>query len=230
MGVHDGHRKHMLERFHKYGTEPFREHEILEILLYFSIPRRDTNEIAHKLLDRFHTIADVISAPEEELKEFPFITNRTIEHFKMIKLLSKIVDKKEIDKKTYLCTTDEIATYFQSQFAMVQDERFAVLSLNNLGQYLSFEFVGYGDISSVGVSARKIIATALKTKATEMVVCHNHPGGIPFPSQSDIDVTKNIKKALDVINVVLSDHIIVTNGDYISLASCEEFKDIFTGG
>ncbi len=228
MGDHDGHRKHMLERFHKYGIEPFREHEVLEILLYFSIPRRDTNEIAHKLLKRFHTIEGVLTAPEEELSEFSFISNRTIEHFKLITMLSRIIDKHKEDTKTYLCTTDEIATYFQTQFSMVQDERFAVLSLNNMGRHKAFEFVGYGDIASVGVNIGKIIEIALKTKATEVVICHNHPGGVPFPSQSDIEVTRNVKKALDLIKVVLSDHIIVTRDDYVSLASSEEFKDIFT--
>ena len=228
MGDHDGHRKHMLERFHKNGIELFREHEVLEILLYFSIPRRDTNEIAHKLLNRFHSIGDVLTAPEEELLEFPFITNRTVEHFKLITMLSRIVEKHAEDKKAYLCTTDEIATYFQAQFSMMQDERFAVLSLDNMGKFKACEFVGQGDIASVDVNIRKIIEIALKTKATEVVICHNHPGGVPFPSQADIEVTRNVKKALDIIKVVLSDHIIVTHDDYISLASSEEFKDIFT--
>lgn len=229
MGVHDGHRKRMLEKFHKNGFGQFEEHERLEMLLYFSVPRRDTNEMAHLLLNKFHNISGVINASEEEFKEFPFVTARTIELFKMIKEIGIICKQQEKGKTTFLCTVDEIATYFQLFFATAEDEKFAVLSLNNKGKFLGCEFVGFGDIASVGVSTRKIIETVLKTKATEVVVCHNHPGGIALPSQSDIAVTKNIKTALDGVNVLLKDHIIITKGDYVSLASCQEFKDIFIG-
>ncbi len=227
MGVHDGHRKRMLEKFHKNGFEPFQEHECLEMLLYFSVPRRDTNEMAHLLLNKFHSISGVINASEKELKEFSFVTDRTVELFKMIREISAVCRQQEKGKTTYLCTTDEIATYFQLFFATADDERFAVLSLNNKCKFLGCEFVGHGDIASVGVSTRKIIETVLKTKATEVVVCHNHPGGIALPSQADINVTKNIKNALDGINVILKDHIIITHGDYVSLAESEEFGDIF---
>ncbi len=230
MGVHDGHRKRMLEKFHKYGFEVFQYHECLEMLLYFSVPRRDTNKIAHWLLDKYKNISGVINAPEGELAQLPYISDRTIELFKMIRSVSALCSMENIRKNpAYLCTTDEIATYFQLFFATEEEERFALLYLNNKGEFKNCEFVSRGDSASVGISTKKIIEFVLNNKANEVVLCHNHPGGIALPSAADIATTRNIKTALDNINVILKDHIIISEGDYVSLASCEEFKDIFKG-
>ena len=226
--VHDGHRSRMFEKFDKYGFSAFNDHEKLELILFFSVPRRDTNELAHKLLNKFHSISGVLDASESELKEFPFITDRTVQLFSMIKETSALYKAEKIKEKTYLSTTDEIATYFQIFFANSSNEKFAVMSLNNKGKFLACDFIAEGDISSVGVSVRKVIERLLSTKATVAVLCHNHPGGIALPSGADVFITEELYKALKSINVELMDHIILSNeDDYVSMALSSEYKHIF---
>ncbi len=226
--VHDGHRKRMFEKFDKYGFSTFNDHEKLELILFFSVPRRDTNRLAHKLLDRFHTISGVLDAHESELKEFPLITDRTVQLFSMIKQTAALYKSEKIKNKTYLCTTDEIATYFQLFFANSKNEKLAVMSLNNKGRFISCDFIAEGDISSVGVSVRKVIERLISTGATVAVLCHNHPGGIALPSSADVFITRELHSALKNINVELKDHIILSNeDDYVSMALSSEYKQIF---
>ena len=226
--VHDGHRQRMFEKFNKYGFSVFNDHEKLEIILYFSVPRRDTNELAHILLDRFKSISGVLDADEKELKKIPFITDRTIELFSIIKETSALYNFQKYEQKTYLNTTDEIATYFQLFFANERNEKVAIMGLNNKGKFMFCEYVSEGDINSVGLSTRKIVEKAISSSATVIVMCHNHPGGIALPSGADIYVTNEIANALKSIEVHLKDHIILSSdNDYVSMALSKEYQYIF---
>lgn len=225
--LHGGHRQRMFEKFEKYGFSVFNDHEKLELILFFSVPRRDTNELAHMLLNRFHSISAVMDASEKELKEFSFITDRTVQLFRMIKETSALYSAEKIKAKTYLSTIDEIATYFQMFFVNTKNEKLAIMSLNHKGKFLGCEFIAEGDISSVGVSTRKVIETVLSTRANVVVLCHNHPGGVALPSLADVFITEEIKKALISIGVHLKDHIILTTDDYVSMSQSKEYEDIF---
>lgn len=226
-GLHDGHRDRVLERFSREGFYYFNEHERLELILFFSVPRSDTNEMAHQLLNKYHTIAGVMDAPEEELIRFKGITKRTVQLFKMIKETYKLYTEEKEQNKTYLCTTDEIGSYFQVFYSVIHEETITVMSLDNKCRFISTDIVGVGDISSVGVSIRKIVETVIKRKATQIVLCHNHPGGIALPSDADITVTKSIRAAMDGIGVCLKDHIILGGNDYVSLANSNLFNNLF---
>ena len=226
--VHKDHRKRVFEKLDKFGFEAFNDHELLEMILFFSIPRKDTNEYAHLLLERFKSISRILDASESELKEFSFVTDRTVQLFSVMKHTFNLYKNEKIKEKSYLSTTDEIATYFQLFFASVKNERLALMSLNNKGKLIDCRFIAEGDISSVGVSVRVVIERLIASKATVAVLCHNHPGGIALPSSADVYITKELSTALKSINVVLKDHIILSNDDdYVSMALSNEYKEIF---
>ena len=225
-GIHDGHRQRLFEKFDKHGFSCFSEHEKLELILFYSIPRHNTNELAHKLLDKYKCISKVLDAPAYELLEFPLITERTVWLFRLFKETFALYIKENEKTGASLCNTDEYASYFMLFFSGITDERLAVLSLNNKGKFLGCEFVAYGDLTSVGVSIRKIMETVLSSKASMVVLCHNHPGGIALPSDADLILTKQIKLALNGIDVYLKDHIIIADGDYVSFALSQRYKDV----
>ncbi len=229
-GIHDGHRERMLAKFSQNGFHGMKDHEKLEIILFFSIPRHDTNELAHLLLNRYHTVSAVMDAPEKELLAFPHITKRTCQLFQMIKETSVLYRMEKGAQKEYMTTLDEIGTYFLVYYGNCIDEKLTVMSLNNKRKFLSCDVVGEGDISSVGVSTRKVVETVLRTRASEVVLCHNHPGGIALPSKADICITEMIRDILEPLGIHLIDHIIVAGEDYVSLASSAAYRDIFIQG
>lgn len=227
MGVHDGHRHRTLEKFSKNGFTGLEEHQKLEIILFFSVPRIDTNEIAHLLLNKYRNIAGVMDAPAEELKMFPGITDRTVQLFKMIKETYSLYCLEKNNDKTFLTVAEEFGTYFQLYFAPIDEEKLAVMSLDSRGKIIGVDIVGEGDISSVAINPRKILETVIKRKASEVVFCHNHPGNIPFPSNTDIEVTKVLGDYMKSLGVFMKDHIIVTKDDYISMASDPLYNHLF---
>lgn len=226
--VHEGHRKRMFEKLQKHGFSVFEDHEKLEIILYFSIQRRDTNELAHLLLKHYKTLSAVLDASESELKKFPFITDRTVQLFSIIKDTASLYNFEKYKQTATLNTTDEVATYFQLFFAGTHNEKVALMGLDNKGEFKFCEFISEGDICSVGLSTRKVVEKAINSRVAVMVLCHNHPGGIALPSQADVFVTAEIAKALKSIDVRLKDHIIISaDNDYVSMALSKNYEYIF---
>lgn len=225
--IHKGHRERMLNRFMQGGAAGLSEHELLEVVLFFSVPRRNTNDIAHNLITEFGSLAGVFDANEKDLTKHPYITKRTVQLFKMIKEASKEYNIQKSDKRSAMTTLDEVGTYLMTRYAGENEEKVTILCFNSVGKLLSFVTVSEGDVSSVGISARKIIAEVLKCGATSVVLAHNHPSGIPTPSKADKEATVFVKHALESINVRLQDHIIISSGDYFSMLSSAEYKEIF---
>ena len=226
--LHEGHRDRVKKKFLKDGfTEGTPKHEILEMILFYSVPRKDTNELAHKLLEKFGSLSGVLNAPLTELEKFPGITQNTAVLFKMIMETARIYNSEAVSKATIFSSIEEIGTYLLGRFAGITEEQIAVVSLKSNGQFISYDVIGKGDISSVGVSTRKIIEILLQTKATTVIIAHNHPGGVALPSGPDLETTKNINAALKHIGVHLIDHIIIADDDFVSLAQSKQFKDLF---
>ena len=226
--LHDGHRDRVKDKFLENGfTKETPEHEILELILFYSVPRKDTNELAHKLLNEFGSLAGVLNAKPDQLMKVVGITKNTAVLFKMILETARGYNAEMMSHKNIFKTNEEIGEYILSQFIGVTDERFSLLSLSNNGKLLSYDIVSVGDISSVGVSTRKIIEIVLRTRATTVVIAHNHPGGLALPSATDLETTKCIAEALKHIGVYLHDHIIVADGDFVSLAQSKDFRELF---
>lgn len=227
MGIHDGHRERVFKKFAKNGFAGLEEHEKLEIMLFFSIPRPDTNEIAHELINKYHNIAAVMDAPESELTEFKHVTNRTAYLFKMIKEASITYEMEKGADKSYMTSVDEFGTYFQLYLANAQVEKLVAMGLDSRGKVLGVDIIGEGDINSLSLNNRTLLEFVIRTKATEVVVAHNHPGNVAFPSSEDIEATEKLKASLETIGAYLKDHFIVTDDDFCSIAKCEGYNHIF---
>ena len=194
---HEGHRARMKNRFLETGLKGFEKHNILELLLFYSIPRRDTNEIAHELLDTFGSLSGVFDAPVEELTKVKNITLNSAILIKMIPALS--------------------AAFLLPKFVGKTREHFLLLCLDNKNKLLSCTLLGEGELNKVQIQARKIAEYAFKVSASSVVLAHNHPQGFAFPSDQDIYATKSIQKILRPLDITLLDHIIVAGGDFVSL-------------
>ncbi|MBO5726564.1 MAG: RadC family protein [Clostridia bacterium] len=227
--LHDGHRDRVKDKFLANDGFPkgTPDHEMLELLLFYSIPRKDTNDIAHELISTFGSLAGVLKASADELMQVKGITKNSAVLIKSILELSHRYNDIVKSKASIFASTEEIGTYLLGQYAGVTDEVMTVLSVNGNGEMFSFDEVMRGDISRVGLSTRKIIEIVLRTKATSVILAHNHPSGIALPSEGDLTATVTVKNALEHIGVNLLDHFIVVEGDFVSLAISEKFKDLF---
>lgn len=226
--IHAGHRANMRKKFIENGfSKSTPPHEILEMILFYSLPRCDTNVVAHRLLERFGSIAAVFDASIEDLKQVEGMGENSAVLFKLILAASRAYHEDVKSFASKLCSLEELGTYLISRFAGVTEEQFAVVSLTLDGKFLSFDVVSKGDLTAVGVSTRKVLEVLLRTHATSVVLAHNHPHGVALPSGADLSVTEMLGKVLNTIGVHLTDHIIIANGDYVSLAQSEEFAYLF---
>lgn len=223
--LHKGHRERMRKRLLKSGFESFSEHEILEMLLYYSVPRKDTNEQAHFLLDEFKSIDNLINADIEMYKDYP-ISENTIALFKIISgLISR--SKEEISDEDGDFDDTDIHERLIRKFMSKKTEIVIAVLLDSKGHEISFEVVEKGGISSVDLDIRKIVGLCVSKHAASIILSHNHPSGLALPSDKDVSTTKKLKKALDGINVRLADHIIVSGRDYVSMANMSVYSEIF---
>lgn len=228
-GVHDGHRKRLKEEFLANGfDENTPPHKIMEMLLFYSIPRKDTNEIAHDLVNRFGgSVSGVLDAPIEELIKVNGVSRHTASLIKlMIPIIRCYVTEKN-EKKINYSNIDDVCDYLVSRYISYTKEVFSVVSFSGSGRKLGFDILGEGNVSQVNISVREVVETALKRRAVCVIIAHNHPDGVAIPSEEDIAVTRNIQSALSHINIRLIDHIIIGGDDYVSLAQSRLYKDIF---
>lgn len=215
--IHKNHRKRMKQRFLEQGLESFTDIQALELLLYYAIPQGDTNPIAHALLDKFGSLSAVLEAPAEELMQVKGIK----EHSALLLMLMNemgrfyLVDKARQEK--VLPTIADCARYLQPRFYGRREETVYLLCLDAKCKVISCREVGEGGVNSAGVSVRKIVETALRDGASAVVMAHNHPSGIAIPSPEDIQTTRRVALALQAVEIVLVDHLVMAEGDYVSM-------------
>lgn len=216
--VHKGHRQRLKERFLRHGLDNFEEHQVLELLLFYGVPQRDTNAIAHDLMNRFGSLSRVLEATPEELAEIPYVGDNVSTLFKLITAVSRYYQVSIAQREKILTTIEDCGRYLVPFFHGRQQETVYLLCLDAKCKVLACELVGQGGVNSAGVSARKVVETALKFNATSAILAHNHPSGLAFPSREDVLTTRRIAVALDSVDVELTDHIVVADEDWVSMA------------
>lgn len=224
MGVHDGHRKRLKARFLSDGLSGFEDHNILELLLFYSIPRSDTNVIAHELLNEFKSLSAVFDAPVEELCRIKGISTHTATLIKLIPEMLSVYHTDKTKDTKIVNSTNEAGRFFVPRFYGKKNEEVHIMLLDDKKKLIKCEKLFEGTVNSSPVTVKKIVASVVNSNATAVVIAHNHPGGIALPSRSDILTTEKIFKALKLINVELSDHIIVADDDFVSLADSGELE------
>ena len=216
MGIHDGHRRHMRQRFLANALEGFAPHEALELLLYYAIPRRDTNAIAHALIERYGSLTAVLSAPVEDLQKVDGIGENAAILLSLVAPLFRTAIL--TDREVNLSTPERMGEYLLFLFHGKRQEYAYQLCLDRKGRLLSCRELVRGASTAVSVDLRLIAENAILTGASTVILAHNHPSGIALPSQEDYTFTDKAIAALSAVGVRLADHIIVADDDYVSMA------------
>lgn len=225
-GVHDGHRDRLRKKYRDKGLDYFEDHEILEMLLYYAVPRRDTNPLAHDLLNHFGSLSGLMDANYSALKKFG-LSDNVATFIKFIPDMARVyLEDKRIQREKHVYP-ETFCSYFRNKFVGRTKETLYALLLDMEYRVLFCGILSTGSISSTDVPLKTLIEWCLLYDAQNVVISHNHPHTISMPSEPDIRTTVELRKALKSINVDLVDHIIVSDTDETSLACARMSKHIF---
>lgn len=216
--IHSGHRARLREQFLRAGLDSMSDVQVLELLLFFAIPRRDTNPIAHRLLERFGSLAAVFEAPVTEISRVEGVGESAA---LLLSLVPQSARRHLIDRAKFeqvLDTTEKCGRYLLPFFHGERDEVVYLLCLDAKCKVLDCRLLFRGGVNTAGVSVRKIVEAALTYNATSVVLAHNHVSGIALPSREDEATTRQIRTALDAVGILLADHIVIADDDFVSMA------------
>ena len=218
MALHDGHRQRKKQRFLQHGLDSFADHEVLELLLFYAIPRRDTNETAHRLLEHFGTLKAVLTASVEELQKVEGVGESAAAFLHLLQAVGYRALRTAGDD-TILNSVDSAGAYFQKLLRGERREVLYQVCLDAKGKVLSHKRLSSGTVSMAPVNVREVVENALYTDASGVLLAHNHPSGIALPSEDDRQITLQIRQALGTMGIELVDHIIVADNDFVSMAA-----------
>jgi DNA repair protein RadC len=214
---HAGHRQRLRERFSKTGPEGLPDYELLELVLFRVIPRRDTKDLAKRLIKAFGSFAGVISASSERLLEIEDVTEGILVEFRILQATSLRLAKGEFARKDLLSSWEQVLTYLRLAQAYADREHFRILFLDKRNVLIADEIQGSGTVDHTPVYVREVVKRALVLSASAVILVHNHPSGDPTPSRADIDMTKMIVDTLRPLGISVHDHVIVGRQGHASL-------------
>lgn len=227
--VHAGHRERVRENVLKNGFEQLEDHRLLELLLFYSIPREDTNELAHNLLNRFGSLAGVVKASPKELKKVSGVGDNTAVMLSSLGELCVRVLKEGNIKKTPYLNSSEIIELIKSHYINESIERFLLICFDSMMHLKFVEFISEGDTTKVEFDVKNLLGYVIDCDASLIVLAHNHPNGNPTPSGADIDTTFNISVTLRKIGVELIDHVIIGENSHYSMRNQSQYANLFGG-
>lgn len=214
---HKGHRQRMRERVQSYGLDSLAEHEALEYVLYLTNAQKDTNGIAHDLIDRFGDFAAVLEASEEELCTVEGVGPSTARMLHLLPQISRYYGRSRTRTTRCIKTTEQMGSYLMAKFAWSDYERAMLVSLDSRKRVRAAVWLREGTSDRVSLDIKNVVAAAIKGGTDAVVLCHNHPNGVALPSLEDMDATGSIARALGLVNVHLLDHFILTDTEYFSM-------------
>lgn len=212
-----GHRERLRTRFRDAGDTALADYEILELLLFRLIPRRDTKPVAKALLERFGTLAGVFGAPPALLQEVKGIGEAVALDLKLVAAVAQRTLKSEIRNKTVLASWSSLIQYCHAAMAHEPREQFRILFLDKRNTLIADEVQGRGTVDHTPVYPREVVRRALELSSTAIILVHNHPSGDPTPSRADIDMTKTIVDTARPLGITVHDHIIIGKDGHVSL-------------
>ena len=215
--IHKGHRERLRQRFYEHGLDSFSDIEALELLLFYALPRRDTNELAHALLRSFGSFRAVMEAKMTDLMQVEGIgENAACLIWRVAELGRRYMGTGRHTGKP-IRSSDDAGEFLLPLFAYETSELVYVLCLDSGGAVKKCRKIASGMSNKVDFSSRDIVDVALRCNACHVIIAHNHLSGTALPSAADISTTQKLRTALGLIGVELNDHIIVCEGDYVSL-------------
>ena len=215
--MHENHRDRTKKRFLTESLENFEPHNILDLLLFCSIPQKDTNEIAHLLIERFGSLSGVFDASFEDLVRVPGIKEHSATLIKMIPELSRKYMLEKNQKNEPLSDMDKIGNYLVHYYIGINIETGVLLLLDNKFNVIELVKIHEGSVNSSAITMRRLLETALFKRASMAVLAHNHPSGVAIPSSDDIFTTREVKRAFDLLEINLLGHIIVAGDSFVDI-------------
>lgn len=218
---HSGHRARMREKYLKSGLDVFAPHEILELMLYYAIPYKNTNDIAKNLISRFGSLDGVLDAPVDSLVEAGLTENQAI-YLKLFPDITRIYYRAKYDSDDGPIDFDNLPDYISRRFiGLTSQERVLLILLDVKGKEVFSGFINEGNFEATRLSVRSIVRLAMNYGAVTAILAHNHPSGVALPSKDDINTTLYLRDALSLVDVNLIDHFIVANEECISMAQSD---------
>jgi len=214
-----GHRQRLKNRFLKSGAEAMQDYELLEILLFLAVPRRDVKPLAKDLINKFGSFAETISAEPARLREVKGVGENAIIAFRLVREGAIKLSRDKILNQPVIGSWQALLDYCKMALSYQKKEQFRILYLNRKNILIADELQQEGTIDHTPVYPREVIKRALELGASALILVHNHPSGDPTPSRDDIDMTKEIIEAGKKLDVLVHDHIIIGKGNHASFKS-----------
>ena len=216
--IHEGHRQRLKNRFLECGLKGLDDHQILELLLFYCVPRQDTNPIAHALLNHFDNSLDrVLEAPPSELKKIPGVGESVATYLSLLNAFYRHYDSKSTKEEESLDSFEKCGQYLFAKFRKRRNETVFLLCLDAKCKLLCCKELGEGSVNSAAVPIRRIVEVALSVNASTVILAHNHPSGYAVPSSDDLLTTKQLAYSLAAVDIVLADHMVFADNDYVSM-------------
>jgi len=219
-----GHRQRLRERFLESVLDGFHDHEVLEFLLSFAIPRKDLKRIAKGLLEKYKSLSAVLDASSERLEKEDGMGPYSAV---FLSLMPRLVERYQQDRwkdRPVLSSTRDAVAYLFSLLGTERNEVFYVLALDSKNSVLAGEDVQRGSVNRTAVFPRQVVEVVIRHRATAVILAHNHPGGDPTPSASDRQLTRKLKRILNDLDIHVHDHIIIGGPKYFSFAEQGELE------
>ncbi len=213
------HRARLRERFMSGGAFAIPDYELLELLLFRSIPRQDVKPLARRLLDQFGDFNRVVTASAERLGDVQGVGQAVICDLKILEAAAQRMARSKVMQRHVISSWDALLDYCHTAMAHRQTEQFRVLYLDRKNVLIADEEQGKGTVDHVPVYPREVAKRALELNASALILVHNHPSGDPTPSQADISMTGKVAAALDALGITLHDHLIIGASDELSFRS-----------
>lgn len=222
--MNEGHRRRLRERFEQSGFSGFHDHEVIELLLAYAIPRRDVKPLAKELLTRFGSLSAVVDAPVAHLRQVEGVGSHASVLLAMVpRLMDRYLQDRWKRNESFNSTRDAVR-FLSSLLGTQRAEVFCILALNSQNALIAAEEIQRGSVNRTAVFPRLVVEACLKHRATAVILAHNHPGGDPSPSSADRQLTRRLKRLLNDLDIQVHDHIIVAGLAYYSFAEHQELE------
>lgn len=228
-GAHEGHRQRMKERFLTGGLDSFSDHEIVELLLFYALPYRNTNDLAHALVDHFGGWTQVLGAHYDDLLSVPGVTPHVATLLTLAGQSARKYHKDMTGVVRQLYSTESLIRHVVPLFLGAKNEKVMMVCLDNKRKHLNTTCLFEGSVNSAQFNVREAVQQALRDNATQVVLAHNHPNGFAFPSAADVTTTQRLMEILRPLDIRLIEHIIVSEGDCLCMTRLPETKWLFDG-
>lgn len=215
--IHENHRERLRDMYLKGGFDSMAPHQILELMLFYAIARKDTNPLAHKLIDRFGSVAGVLDADPEALMTVDGVGKSTAAYLHMFVDVFRMYEMEKSTHTDQLTSVKDIGDRLRPCFIGAKNEKAFLLCLNSNMSVLSCDELSEGSINFTGIDFRKVVGIALRVRASFVVLAHNHPGATAIPSSADIATTRSVQDVLKELGIVLLDHLVFDDTDFVSM-------------